>query len=117
MCRLFDLLFLIAGKLRKRTISHILHAGVEKTPEKARELARKTFRQFAKLVVEIAKMDQEYRPEKIRLSGSESAIAEVFARDGKTYRGRAWYEMTARLEEFIAFAKKDAPVLSAFLEK
>lgn len=41
----------------------------------------------------------------------------VFARDGKTYRGRAWYEMTARLEEFIAFAKKDAPVLSAFLEK
>ena len=84
--RLFDLLFLTAGKLRKRTISHILHAGVEKTPEKARDLARRTFRQFARLVVEIAKMDQEYRPEKIRISGSEATIAEVFARDGKPGR-------------------------------
>ncbi len=80
---LFDLLFLTAGKLRRRAVSHILHAGVCKSAEDARELARKTFHQFGRLVVEIAKMDQEYRVEKIRLAGSESAIREVFARDGK----------------------------------
>ena len=41
----------------------------------------------------------------------------AFTRDGRLYKGGAWYEMTARLDEFIAFVKKDAPVLEVFLEK
>lgn len=41
----------------------------------------------------------------------------VFARDGKEYKGGAWYEIPAALHEFIAFVKKGADVLSVFTEK
>ena len=38
----------------------------------------------------------------------------VFARNHETYKGGAWYELTAELDEFIAFVRKGADVLSAF---
>ena len=38
----------------------------------------------------------------------------VFARDGKEYAGGQWITCTAELNEFIAFVKKGASVLSAF---
>lgn len=41
----------------------------------------------------------------------------VFTRDGSNYQGGAWYEMTAEIDEFIAFVRKGAEVLSAFTQK
>ena len=38
----------------------------------------------------------------------------VFARDGKEYAGGQWITCTAEVNEFIAFVKKGASVLSAF---
>lgn len=38
----------------------------------------------------------------------------VFVRDGALYQGGQWVEMTAQIDQFIAFVKKGADVLEAF---
>lgn len=38
----------------------------------------------------------------------------VLARNHETYQGGAWYEVSAEIDEFIAFVRKGAEVLSAF---
>jgi len=48
--------YLFAVKRRKRTISHILHAGIVKTQAEAAKLTCKNFMEFGKTIVEIIKM-------------------------------------------------------------
>lgn len=81
---LFRLLYLIGGKTRKRTLSHLLHAGVAKNNEEAEILARKCYHEFSKLLVEIVKMDQMYDPSKISLAGDPESIRRIMSQDGVT---------------------------------
>lgn len=57
----------------RRTVQHILHAEAAEDRAGAVQLARKSYREFGKLLVEIVKMDQLYDPAKISM---EFATAE-----------------------------------------
>ena len=83
---LFRLLFVFGGIFRQRAISHLLHAKVCRTPAEARAMARRSFLEFSKLLVEVVKMDQLYDPAKIRLTGSPETIDRIFAKDGQPGR-------------------------------
>ncbi len=63
---------------RRRAVQHLLHAGVAKSRGEAARIARKMFREFGKLFVEIVKMDQCYSPAKVDRIGSESAMHELY---------------------------------------
>ncbi len=62
---LFRLLFLVDIRHRRRTIQHVIHAGLYTDLREARRFALKSYLEFAKLFVEIVKMDQLYSKEKI----------------------------------------------------
>jgi KDO2-lipid IV(A) lauroyltransferase len=74
---LFDLFFLVDSRARRRTISHIKHAGVCTDDASARAMAKRTFREFAMLLVEIIKMHQEYAPHKIKRAGDLQSLRKV----------------------------------------
>jgi len=80
---LFSILFYIDRKHRTRSISHVLHAGIVKTPAEANKIAKEAFISFAKLLVEIIKMDQSFKPEMITFSSSPESYARTFG-DRKT---------------------------------
>lgn len=80
---LFSLLFIVDFKHRERAIDHILHAGIVSTRKEAYAMARKSFTEFSKLLVEIVKMDQCYKPEKINIIGSKPAIDYALSKEGK----------------------------------
>ncbi len=79
---LFGLLYCFGISYRKRAVSHILHAGVRTNEKDARILARHAFIEFAKLLVEIVKMDQLYHRSRIRITGNPETIRKVFAPEG-----------------------------------
>ncbi len=58
------LVYAFDAKHRRRAVSHLLHAGVARTPAEAEKLARANFRHLAKTFVEIIKHEQLYRHEK-----------------------------------------------------
>lgn len=74
---LFRILFLVDAKHRNRAISHILHAGVAKDEKQARVIAWQAFLSFSKLLVEIIKLNQCFSPDKVKFTGSESAIRDA----------------------------------------
>ena len=74
---LFLIRFLIDAKHRNRTIRHILHAGVAENKELARAIAWQAFLRFSKLLVEIIKRNQCLSPDKVKFTGSESAIRDA----------------------------------------
>ena len=78
---LFALLYWVDGKHRRRAIDHVLHAGIAADRRAAARLARKSFREFSKLLVEIVKMDQCYDPAKIRVAGSIAGIDLALSQD------------------------------------
>ena len=61
---------------RKRTISHMLHAGIVKDRKEAVKLAKKCFHEFSMLLAEIIKMDQCYDRAKITVSGPPESVRE-----------------------------------------
>lgn len=67
---LFGFLPLVDRKHWVRSISHLRHAGIVKSEEEARELAKKSNREFSKLLVEIIKLDQCYSLDKISYTPS-----------------------------------------------
>lgn len=53
-------------KHRRRTIQHIMHAGVASTKADASRLARKVFVNLGKVAVEIVKTEQIFTPENVK---------------------------------------------------
>lgn len=80
---LFSVLFVIDRRHRVRTIQHVMHAGVAKNEAEARSFARRSYGEFAKLLVEVVKMDQLYSRDKITPVGDPAAVAAVFPGGGK----------------------------------
>jgi Kdo2-lipid IVA lauroyltransferase/acyltransferase len=60
------LIFWVDAKHRKRTISHILHAGITSDYKRAREIALANFIHLGKVAVEIVKLDQLLKPETVK---------------------------------------------------
>jgi Kdo2-lipid IVA lauroyltransferase/acyltransferase len=60
------LLFIIDAKHRRRTISHIMHAGITSDYKKARKIAVANFVHLGKVAVEIVKLDQLLSPETVK---------------------------------------------------
>ena len=79
-CRLFRLLLFVDRRHRRRTLEHLVHAGIAKTPAEARSFAGKVMDEFGKLLVEIIKMDQLYSPDKIFIEGPKETCDTVLAR-------------------------------------
>lgn len=79
------LVFLLDRKHRNRAINHLLHAGVAQSRSDAVELARRNFRHYARLMVEIIKSDQLLNranvEKRISLTGDAETIAKVFDRN------------------------------------
>lgn len=69
---LFRILYRLDSRHRRRTIQHILHAGIVKKREEAEQMARDSYEQFSRLLIEILKSDQFYEPERITVSGNHA---------------------------------------------
>ena len=67
------LLFYIDRRHARRTVEHIMYAGVETDPVKARKMAIACFVEYGKLLVEIVQMQKMYRPGVTPGRGSEKA--------------------------------------------
>lgn len=105
---IFRLLFSIDRKHRKRSIQHIMHAGVRDNKKDAQILALASYYSFAKLLVEIIKSDQHYSPNKITVTGCQSTINRAVTKNGDNINvilitahygnwevaGNAWAEYT-----------------------
>ncbi len=72
--RLVRMLFYIDHRHRRRTIAHILYAGAAGSESEARRIAKSSYDQFAKLLVEIVKMNQLYSRERILLTAPREVI-------------------------------------------
>ncbi len=79
---LFRGLPLVDRRHWRRSVEHLMHAGIAGNEAEAKKIAHASNLEFSKLLVEIVKMDQLYRPEKIKLSGSQESIDALFHRDG-----------------------------------
>ena len=59
---------------RRRSIQHIIHAGVRTDRKSAEELAKRVYGQFSQLGVEVFKFDQCFDPAKFRCVGEEAVL-------------------------------------------
>ena len=75
--------YYLDAKHRKRTINHMLHAGIVKNRKEAVVLAKKCYHEFSMLLAEIFKMDQCYDKAKITVSGPPESVREFFASSGQ----------------------------------
>ena len=66
---LFRLLMFLDRRHRRRTLQHLMHSGVAPTLAEAKRIARRSTREFSKLLVEIVKMDQLYSRDRISVEG------------------------------------------------
>jgi len=71
---LTKLLFFIDVKHARRTVRHIMYAGVETDPRKAGKMAVASFGEFGKLLAEIVKMPQMYGPGCMKVSAPENTL-------------------------------------------
>lgn len=85
---LFRLLFIVDRRHRVRTIQHLVHAGLFANEAEARRFAKVTYLEFAKLLVEIVKMNQLYSRDKISIVGSPEAIEYAEPGPGKEVGGQ-----------------------------
>ena len=85
---LFRLLFIADRRHRVRTIQHLVHAGLFANEAEARRFAKVTYLEFAKLLVEIVKMNQLYSRDKISIVGSPGAIEYAEPGPGKEVGGQ-----------------------------
>ena len=75
--------YCFAATRRKRTIEHLMHAGVAKDLASAKRIARQVARQFAMLGVELFKKDQCFDIGKVSLTGDAETIRRCFGHDGQ----------------------------------
>jgi Kdo2-lipid IVA lauroyltransferase/acyltransferase len=74
----FKLMFSVFDrKHSKRTIEHLMHAGVAENRQEAIVIAKRVYHNFSMLLVEIFKMDQVIDLDSLTVTGSESAIMEA----------------------------------------
>ena len=78
---LISVLYYFDIRHRRRTISHLLHAGIAGNRKDAGRMAKKTFLEFSKLLVEVIKMDQCYDCSKIKVVGPQETIDAVLSRE------------------------------------
>lgn len=76
----FLVFYWLDGRHRRRTITHLLHAGVMKTWPEAAEYSKRVLREYSKLFVEIVKQDQHYDLRKVRISGPQKSIDYLFSK-------------------------------------
>lgn len=105
---LFKILFYIDKRHSDRSIKHILHAGITKDVNEATKIAMLSYNSFSKLLVEIIKLSQLYSPDKVKFTGNQDTIREVFGPNEKNINaiiitahygnwelaGSAWAEKT-----------------------
>ena len=72
--RLMDLMFALEHKHSRRTVGNILHAGLANSEEEALVLAKRAYRESAKMLVEVAKEDQLFKPEEFHASAPEATL-------------------------------------------
>ena len=82
---LFKLLYLVDGRHRRRSIQHIMHAGVKNNKKEAAVLAQASFASFAKLLVEIIKSDQYYSRDKMNIRGNQRTIDYLLDKNAKQH--------------------------------
>ena len=80
---LMRMLFRIDFLHARRTVSHILHAGVAQDREQAVELAKRSFEESGKLIVEIAKCDQLFKQENFIVNAPEATRKYLLGGDFK----------------------------------
>lgn len=68
------LLFYVDLRHARRTVRHIMYAGVESDPHRAKKMAASSFGEFGKLLAEIVKMPQVYSLDRVRISAPESTL-------------------------------------------
>ncbi|MBQ7206636.1 MAG: lysophospholipid acyltransferase family protein [Lentisphaeria bacterium] len=68
------LLFYADLRHARRTVRHIMYAGVESDPRKAKKMAVASFGEFGKLLAEIVKMPQMYSLDRVRISAPENTL-------------------------------------------
>ncbi len=83
---LFRMLFFIDLRHRRRSIQHLMHAGIAANHREAVRMAAASIREFGKLLVEIVKMDQLYSPEKITVSGDAEALDYALSPDHENHQ-------------------------------
>ncbi len=71
---LFTLLYFADVRHRKRSVEHLMHAGITADPKEANRLGRRSYHEFAKLLVEVVKMDQLYSLDRVDFSGDPEAV-------------------------------------------
>lgn len=82
---LFKVLYVVAWRLRRRAKQHLLHSGVAKSAADADRIARLSFIEFGKLLVEIVKMNQEYDPAKVRCVGPAEAVDAAYGPNSRNF--------------------------------
>lgn len=80
---LFSILFLLDARHRKRTIQHILHSGIAGNRAEAEKMARSSYEQFSRLLIEVVKARQLYVPERIAVTGDPEGGRFFLSRDGE----------------------------------
>ena len=81
---LMRILFYIDPLHARRTVRHIVHAGVTKDRAEAVALAKRAFEESGKLLVEVIKYDQLFKQENFVVNASEKTREYLF---GKDFRG------------------------------
>ncbi len=72
------LLLTVDFKHRNRTLDHIMHANVAANRKQALQIARQAFYSLGSLLVEIIKMDQFFKPERISIKSSPEGYDRTF---------------------------------------
>ena len=105
---LFKVMFYLDKKHSVRSIKHIMHAGITKDENEATKIAMQSYNSFSKLLVEIIKLNQLYSQDKVKFTGNQDTIREVFGPNEKNINaiiitahygnwelaGSAWAEKT-----------------------
>ena len=80
---LMKMLFYLDPFHARRTVSHILHAGIAGNRDEAVELAKRSFEESGKLIVEVAKCDQLFKQENFVINASEETRKYLYGEDFK----------------------------------
>ena len=81
---LMRILYYIDPLHARRTVRHILHSGIAKNRAEAVKLAKRSFEESGKLLVEIVKCDQLFKQENFIVNASEKTREYLF---GDDFRG------------------------------
>ena len=85
---LMRLLFIVDRRHARRSVQHILHSGMVSDHAAAVKLAKKSFVESGKLVVEIAKMDQLFKQEEFIANAPEETLNYAMAeRNSDHFKG------------------------------